>query len=556
MSMSKNKRIVPSTLKMHLPLLIFLFAAAFSIVTTWYITSHILDSDASSEMVLAHQLSETGKIMSMDWLYSTELRVLNSQLLFAFFFHIWNDWHLVRFSSAILLQALMVYTYSFMLRKAGFPKNSILIGAAMLLLPASVTYGRIVLYHSHYIVHLCLAFFIVGMIIKIAAEFSFKKVATYLQLALLMGLSFVGGLAGVRHLMVIFAPLILSIILFCFVEDFKSPSAQDATLLSVQKLRFLLPGILMVAASLAGVVVNSTILQTYFSFSQYTDTTLEMLNFSQLAEVLYGFFHQFGYRKNLSLLSLMGILSLLALVAGSYCLVSSVKRVFRYSREDHLGQAMINAFFLCFTVVMLTLFLLTGGYGKYYYVLYLSPCYPWAITLVISDWPACKEKIHPLNVKRIFYWLTVACFLLNSLANIGFFWGVKAFDQPYEGLGYNNRDCVAQKQAAVDFLCDKGYSIGYATYWNCNVVTEISDGKLQMINLSLDSETGNLSYNDWLTSLYLREVPNENPFILITQQEKDSFEKSDIFSSCIMIYEDTYHCIYHIERLDKTLFYW
>ena len=556
MSVSKSNRIVPSALRKHLPLLIFFFVVAFSIVNTWYITGHILDSDASSEMVLAHQLSETGKIMSMDWLYSTELRVLNSQLLFSFFFHIWKDWHLVRFSSAILLQALMVYTYSFMLRKAGFPKNNIQMGAATLLLPASVTYGRIVLYHSHYIVHLCLSFFIVGMIIKIAAEFSFKKVATYFQLALLMVLSFVGGLAGVRHLMVIFAPLILSIVLFCFVEDFKSASTQDAALLSVRKLPFLLPSILTLAASLAGVVINSSVLQKYFSFSQYTDTTLEMLNFTQFSEVLYGFFHQFGYRKNLSMLSLMGILSLLALVAGSYCLVSSIKRIFRYRREDNLGQAMINAFFLCFTVVMLALFLLTGGAGKYYYVLYLSLCYPWAITLVISDWSAWKEKIHPFHIKRIFYWLTVACFLLNSLANIGFFWGVNAFDQPYEGLVYKNRDCVAQKQAAVDFLCDNGYSIGYSTYWNCNVVTEMSDGKLRMINLSLDSETGNLFYDDWLTSLYLREVPNENPFILITQQEKGSFEKSDIFSSCTAIYEDTNHCIYRIDSLDKTLFYW
>ena len=371
-----------------------------------------------------------------------------------------------------------------------------------------------------------------------------------------MGLSFLGGLAGVRHLMIIFAPLLLSIVLFCFVEDFKAANAQNAALFSTRKLRFLLPGILTLAASLAGVVINSAILQTYFSFSQYTDTTLETLNFSQLSEVFYGFFHQFGYRKNLSILSLMGILSLLALVAGSYCVVSSIKRILRHHAENNLGQAIINAFFLCFTAVMLVLFLLTGGSGKYYYVLYLSPCYPWAVTVAISDWSAYKEKVHPFNVKRIFYWLTVACFLMNSLANIGFFWGIQAFDQPYEGLVYKNRDCVAQKQAAVDFLCDNGYSIGYATYWNCNVVTEISDGKLQMINLSLDTESGNLFYDDWLTSLYLREVPNDNPFILITQQEKDAFKKSEFFSSCTIIYEDPYHCIYRIDCLDKTLLYW
>lgn len=83
-----------------------------------------------------------------------------------------------------------------------------------------------------------------------------------------------------------------------------------------------------------------------------------------------------------------------------------------------------------------------------------------------------------------------------------------------------------------------------------------SDASSEMVLAHQLSETGNLFYDDWLTSLYLREVPNENPFILITQQEKDSFEKSDIFSSCTAIYEDTNHCIYRIDSLDKTLFYW
>ena len=327
---------------------------------------------------------------------------------------------------------------------------------------------------------------------------------------------------------------------------------QTASLLSAHKLQFLLPSVLALTASLAGVVINSSVLQNYFSFSQYSDTSLDPLNFSQLSEVLFGFFHQFGYRKYLSMLSLMGILSLLALVAGSYCLISSIKRVIHHKKEDSLANAIIHAFFLCFTVVMFALFLLTGSSGKYYYGLYLSLCYPWAITLVISDWTACKEKIHPLNVKRV----TVACFVFNAFANIGFFFGVEAFDQPYEGLGYQNKECVSEKEATVAFLCENNYTVGYSTYWNGNVMTEMSDGKIQMINLLMDPETGNISYYDWLTSLYLRELSTENQFILISQDEVDAFTASEIFIFCTPIYEDAYHHIYRINGLDKTLLYW
>ena len=62
---------------------IFSLSLILSIFTTWHVTGHILDSDASSEMVLAQQLSQNGGILSRDWIYSTELRVMSTQLVFA-----------------------------------------------------------------------------------------------------------------------------------------------------------------------------------------------------------------------------------------------------------------------------------------------------------------------------------------------------------------------------------------------------------------------------------------------------------------------------------------
>ena len=45
----------------------------------------LLDSDMSSEMVLAQLLAKENAALSTHWYYSTELRVLNTQLLYAFF---------------------------------------------------------------------------------------------------------------------------------------------------------------------------------------------------------------------------------------------------------------------------------------------------------------------------------------------------------------------------------------------------------------------------------------------------------------------------------------
>ena len=48
----------------------------------------LLDSDMSSEMILGQLLARNNGILSDQWYYSTELRVLNTQLIYALFFRL------------------------------------------------------------------------------------------------------------------------------------------------------------------------------------------------------------------------------------------------------------------------------------------------------------------------------------------------------------------------------------------------------------------------------------------------------------------------------------
>ena len=65
-------------------LLIALHCALMALLHAVY--AYQINSDASSEMVLARQLVQERAILSKSWFYSTELRVLNTQLVYAFFF--------------------------------------------------------------------------------------------------------------------------------------------------------------------------------------------------------------------------------------------------------------------------------------------------------------------------------------------------------------------------------------------------------------------------------------------------------------------------------------
>lgn len=56
----------------------------------------LLDSDMSSEMVLGQLLAQNNELMTTKFYYSTEMRVLSIQLVFALCFKLFRDWHVIR----------------------------------------------------------------------------------------------------------------------------------------------------------------------------------------------------------------------------------------------------------------------------------------------------------------------------------------------------------------------------------------------------------------------------------------------------------------------------
>ena len=106
----------------------------------------------------------------------------------------------------------------------------------------------------------------------------------------------------------------------------------------------------------------------------------------------------------------------------------------------------------------------------------------------------------------------------------------------------------------VDYLVENDYDSGYATFWESNIVTELSDGKLPMVSVSFEDdekEVSFLHYYTWLVSQWQMEAPKEKPFLIITTESKVIFEKSLNFPYCTCIYSDEYHCAYSIDDLEK-----
>jgi hypothetical protein len=82
------------------------------------------------------------------------------------------------------------------------------------------------------------------------------------------------------------------------------------------------------------------------------------------------------------------------------------------------------------------------------------------------------------------------------------------------------------RAAAVEYLTENDYDFGYATFWNANVMTELSDGRIEAGTIGDDDFS---SPYLWLTrrDYYLEGYHDGKCFLLITRSELASAEKGN-----------------------------
>lgn len=174
-------------------------------VFLWRNVTDLLDSDMASDMIYADLLRQEGSLLSTNWYYSSEIRLLSNHLFFMPFFYLTRDWHLVRFLGTALSYVLLLLSLWTVTRQVGLRRWFPLIGAA-LLLPLSIAYTHYSLVGTfNYMPHHILAFFLFALILSQSAPCTPR--ARALRLAVLSALSVAAGLCGYRFLYLFFLPM-------------------------------------------------------------------------------------------------------------------------------------------------------------------------------------------------------------------------------------------------------------------------------------------------------------------------------------------------------------
>ena len=422
----------------------------------------LLDSDMSSEMVLAQLLAKENAALSTHWYYSTELRVLNTQLLYAFFFKLSNNWHWIRMASIICLWCIIIGIYYFWACAEGC-KKYFLITALLLLAPISEDYFRFVLAGVYYIPHIAIAFAALAMNeLYMKAQRGSRK----LWLVVSVLLAFVAGLGGPREIIALYGPIGVA-----------------------------------AAAELLGYALNMLVLARIYHFATWGWLGFQLADGSRMVEIFSSFLQLFGARGTGTEYVFTCAVSVMWIVLTIGCIV------YAYTHEvsdgyRRLADFTVAVYLLYFLLYSVTNMLFSARYGILNTVL--------SIPLLAM----AANEVHLNESKR--QWLLAVVATATIVGGALVLFRIAGEDQT-----------TAQRDVTEKLLAE-GYVNGYATFWNANVLTELSDGKIEVWQWcggqDLPEHSSDIDdMTQWLQlASHMVEHPSGKVFALFTREEFES----------------------------------
>lgn len=479
--------------------------------------AHNIDSDMASEMVLAQLLGEEHAFLSENWLYSTELRVVSPvpayQLGLALFPH---SWHAARTFALALMLAGVAASFIYMGRGAGL-RDSAVYAAGLILLPVSEVHRFLFSQGAFYTAYVIFGCLLIGLALRMPRAKGRGRRAV-----LLAGLGFFCGLSGVRMPMICGAPLMLACTWALFGALRRANTLREAC--RSDEMTIAVGAGLGTAAMLVGYLVNTRVFERMYAFDSYHTMMLGSVELGMFAKQIEYVLEFFGLNTGIPLISASAIADLLMLGVCVLMVFALCRLLMR--RAALSTQQRILTDFAVFALA-LGMFI-TGATEKtdtVYCVGYYMLGVLALVMLLLMALERMPCRMHGLRTAAML--AVCAVFLLES----GSF--VRSHVRREEN----------EHEEAARWLVENGYTTGFSSFWHSNVLTEASDGALELYVYS-SWESGEM--NPWLQRAeHLNALPDGPVFVYVNSED---YYTHDI--PCAR--ED--HLVYHSERFDSRIY--
>ena len=507
----------------------------------WFLNNNLdrlINSDDSSELILSRLLAEENSLLSSNWFYSTELRVFNTQIVYAFLFKFFNNWHKIRLVSEIFMSLLMALS-AYWLFSVFKLKKYAWIGMTIMILPTSINYFEIVLKGAYYYPHIVISILTVAAI-EYRKNIKDKKLLSFVLLFAVCLLAFLAGLGGPRQILAIYLPLIVTVfvlLIFEVSDVFKGgeknirqciKSALNGGGFSVAE------PVLAFVFSVAGYLINMTFLRLYFDYYSYS-INFRSISVNRLRDVVAFYFMNFGYTDG-KLFTVNLIHNMICFVWIGLFIVSLVAGLRRKEKGLYFRFSLLTT--VTFLIYVLA-FLFTDVNFKDRHSLVLL----WMSLPCIFFW--FEEIRNKVNLKYVPVILFSGLFLLT---------GACRYKTLFE------RDDLSELRKITTFLIENGYKDGYATFWNGNVLTELSNGYLDVRVNAVEAGIGDNCDKtfEWLQlKSHVSGYPEGKVFCVVSEdQRNDSILLRNVPSDHLIYVtlEDVNWDIFDEEKLIKRYF--
>ena len=492
-----------------------------------------MNSDLASEMMLEKSLSETNHMFHSGWYYSTELRILNTLLVRAPLFKIFSDWTTVRTVGNALLFCFMLCSYLVLLKYLKVDLKFSLLTAAMLLCPFSRIWLDIMYEGAYYIPHVTITFFYLTLFLMVEkAGHEANRIKKGGILAGYLLLSVILGMSGIRYMLNIQLPILMtSALLVLFNRNYQEirekPTAENfKKALKWKPTLYFLISLIGVAATILGYFISERLLHNVFRFHSYANNKFKsfsdvplLTQLSKLAEDLLGLL---GYSQGVKLFSLQGIRNIAVLLLLLLFLLIFIKIV--SSKTLSCEKRFTALFFISSFLISSATFVLLDSYTSRYYIPVLAAAVP-AAAIYLQE----EEK----KLDRIFIGggCIAAALIIGLLV-----WKEYAFDC---------RDNRNNREDVLAYLLDNDLTFGYATFWNGNVLTELSNGEVEVAGVSTINKDS-IGYYQWLTFAKYHEpgYHEGKVFILLAKSELEAFQSTELSKEGELAYQDSGYTVY------------
>ena len=460
-------------------------------INIWNNLEASIESDMSSELVLAKMLSQEHKIITTNWYYSTELKVLHNTLIFTPLFYIFDNWLTIRMVSIVILNVILFLSYLYLAKQLNIkyiPWLAFLIVGA-----TSREYYKFVILGTHYIPDIAITFITIGMIISI-----FKKDNLRLfKIIFLIALSFLSSLSGIRFISALHIPLVIVAFIYCLYKQ-KDNLTIGKFNYKDTSIQFFVLTILCFVASFVAVACNKFVLPNLGFTYKLDEVVISYIDFSfeNVSNVINGWLLNFGYQTDGLQVFSISQLIIKPLFAFYFCTMCySTYHILRYKDRYDKYEVLITFYYVVATLILSLVFIFTSAWYRNRYLLTVSILAVYIIGIFLK-----RLKIEWLK------FLLIIVIVLFPITN-------SPFQVKYhvENDGYG--EFVEIKNILLKNECYNGYC---DWHWNGhNLLTELSSGEIETWVFYADID----DCNEWLQQKsHLTETPKGKTFLMLQKE--------------------------------------